>query len=438
MFRFESVVIPVVGIFLVKSLLSYIRVKLRRRSLARRFGCKPVKTYRQYDKFLGLLFLYQNIRNYQAQTFLESWERYLAKTGRTLEFWLLGQRMLVTSDPENLKTILATSFDDFEKGPRVRAGFAPLIGNGIFGADGKDWHEARALLRPSFAKGEMNDTQRFETHYQSFLRLLPADGVAIDLQGLLSRLSMDTATDLLFGRSTGSLSSSEDSEAARFSSAADIALQAAFRDICVQSFGKLLDRQDSKGARAYVHKTVDRYVREALENRPKGLGDAAHAPGGKTAKRKGYVFLESLMEKTNDADTLRNQSLGALYGGRDTTSSLLSNLLYVLARRPDIWEKLKREAQTLGGQPPNQETIKNVPYLSHCINECKSLPPYVYDTLKYVIPKTQSCSQAAIFQLSAFIPSSPSTPAGATKTPSYPEAAERTAPLRSSCARARR
>lgn len=375
MFRFESVVILFLGIFLVRSLLSYIRVGLRRRSLARRFGCKSVKTYKQYDQFLGLFFLYKNIRNYQAQRFLESWEQYLEKAERTLEFWLLGQRMLVTSDPENLKTILTTSFDDFEKGPRIRAGFAPLIGNGIFGADGKDWHEARALLRPSFAKSEMNDTQRFESHYQSFLQLLPADGVAIDLQSLLNRLSMDTATDLLFGRSTGSLSTSKDSEAARFSSAADIALQAVFRDISVQSLGKLLDRQDSKGAREYVHKTVDRYVQEALENRSKGPGDA-HAPG-KTAKRKGYVFLESLMEKTNDADTLRNQSLSALYGGRDTTSSLLSNLLYVLARRPDVWEKLRREAQTLHGLPPDQETIKNMPYVSQCISECKS-PPCVW------------------------------------------------------------
>lgn len=56
MFGSGSIVIPVVGIFLVKSLLSYIRVGLRRRGLARRLGCKPVKTYQQYDKFLGLDF----------------------------------------------------------------------------------------------------------------------------------------------------------------------------------------------------------------------------------------------------------------------------------------------------------------------------------------------------------------------------------------------
>ena len=59
MFGFESVMIPVVAIVLVKSLLSYVRVGLRRRSLARRFGCKPVKTYKQHDKSLGLFFLYQ-------------------------------------------------------------------------------------------------------------------------------------------------------------------------------------------------------------------------------------------------------------------------------------------------------------------------------------------------------------------------------------------
>lgn len=53
MFESGSVVILVVSIFLV---ISYIRVGLRRRGLARRFGCKPVKTNKKYDKFLRLDF----------------------------------------------------------------------------------------------------------------------------------------------------------------------------------------------------------------------------------------------------------------------------------------------------------------------------------------------------------------------------------------------
>ena len=283
--------------------------------------------------------------------------------------------MLVTSDAENLKTILASLFEDFEKEPRIRGGFKPLIGNGIFGADGREWREARALLRPSFAKSEMDDTELFESHYLCFLRLLREDGVKVDLQGFLSRLSMDTATDLLFGRSTGSLGSGEEEDARRFDAAADVAVQAAFRDINLLGFGWVFDWKDSRGGREYLHKTVDGYVREALKlkNRPKGL-EGGHPPRTITDERKGYVFLEHLVERISDTDSLRNQSLSALYGGRDTTSSLLSNLLYVLARRPDVWEKLRREAENFSGQRLDQETLKNATYLSHCMSECKSVP----------------------------------------------------------------
>lgn len=277
--------------------------------------------------------------------------------------------MLVTSDPDNFKTILATSFDEFEKGPLIRAGFAPLLGNGIFAVDGKEWHEARALLRPAFAKSEMNDTQLFETHYQCFLQMLPADGVAIDLQELLNRLTMDTATDLLFGSSTGSLAMSENLEARRFSSAADIALKAAFRDISIKSLSRLLDRHNSKGAIEYLHKTVDSYVQATLKKRPEGL-TGVH-PGADIDKGRRYVFLEHLMERTKDANTLRNQSLSALFGGRETTASLLSNLLYALARLPDVWGILRKEALHLCDQPLDQETMKNAPYLSQCVSECE-------------------------------------------------------------------
>lgn len=101
MFGSGSVVIPVVGIFLVKSLLSYIRVGLRPRGLARRLGCKPVKTYQQHDKFLGLDFpLPKNQKLIRRRRSRNHGSSIWQKTGRTLEFWLLGQRMLVASDSE--------------------------------------------------------------------------------------------------------------------------------------------------------------------------------------------------------------------------------------------------------------------------------------------------------------------------------------------------
>jgi hypothetical protein len=44
---------------------------------------------------------------------------------------------IFTSEPENIKRILATEFNSFEKGPEFRDLLEPLLGTGVFAADGK-------------------------------------------------------------------------------------------------------------------------------------------------------------------------------------------------------------------------------------------------------------------------------------------------------------
>ena len=51
----------------------------------------------------------------------------------------LGTESLVTVDPKNIQAILATQFNNFAIGDVRRKQFAPLLGNGIFTADGKAW-----------------------------------------------------------------------------------------------------------------------------------------------------------------------------------------------------------------------------------------------------------------------------------------------------------
>ena len=57
----------------------------------------------------------------------------------TWEQNFLGDLSLVTTDPKNIQTILATQFNDFALGEVRRNNFFPLLGNGIFTADGKNW-----------------------------------------------------------------------------------------------------------------------------------------------------------------------------------------------------------------------------------------------------------------------------------------------------------
>ena len=76
-----------------------------------------------------------------------------------------------------MKTIFSTSFDTFEIRPSRKATGKPLIGNGITVADGAEWHAARALLRPSFSKNQINDLKMLEHQFETFLQIYQQMGI---------------------------------------------------------------------------------------------------------------------------------------------------------------------------------------------------------------------------------------------------------------------
>jgi cytochrome P450 len=88
-------------------------------------------------------------------------------------------------------------------------------------------------------------------------------------------------------------------------------------------------------------------------------------------KTERYVFLNELAKSTNDPKQLRDELLNILLAGRDTTASLLSHTWHALARRPDVWAKLKAEVDALGGKAPDYETLRDMKYLKFVLNECK-------------------------------------------------------------------
>lgn len=81
--------------------------------------------------------------------------------------------------------------------------------------------------------------------------------------------------------------------------------------------------------------------------------------------------LSRLALATDDPIQIRAELLNILLAGRDTTAGLLSNTFYVLARRPDVWAKLKTEVDQLEGKRPDYETLRGMKYLKYVLNECK-------------------------------------------------------------------
>ena len=368
MATFPSIIYIGFACVLISVLLKRVIRAIHFRQYAIKHKCTSVNEVKQLDKPFGLSLLRHMIQTYRRRNFLEWWRGLANQTGTTFSFWLLGQLFYVTLEPENVKTIFSTSFDIFEHGPNRKAAGKPLIGNGIFAADGAEWHAARALLRPSFAKSQINDLEMLEHHFEHLLQVLPVDGEPVDLQELFKNLSMDVITDMLFGWSMNSLSKTEDKEAVAFSKASEYAQKAAWRNISLGWMGPLVPDIRDWRARRLLHKTVNRIVQGILLSKTEKPSDlSAHEEG----TRKQYVFLEHLAERTQDPDVLRDQLMSGLLGGRDTTSSLLSNLFHVISRNRDVWAKLKREVGLLKNQTPTMEDIQHAKYTRNCLQECK-------------------------------------------------------------------
>src|SRR5438876_3219752 len=82
--------------------------------------------------------------------------------------------------------------------------FAPLLGKGIFTQEGAAWKHSRELLRKQFVRAQYQDLRYFHEHVGNLNAAMPEHGT-VDLQPLFFNLTLDVATELLFGKSVYSL-----------------------------------------------------------------------------------------------------------------------------------------------------------------------------------------------------------------------------------------
>lgn len=372
-----------IALLVLGSLLGQARRWFRRRAIARSAGCAAPPRLPQLEHVLGLQNIRQMLQAVKQKRMLElGLERYI-QVGNTFSTAALGKVFVHTIEPENLKAVLATNFRDFGVGPRIDI-FGQLLGAGIFTTDGQAWEHSRALVRPNFTKMQIVDLATFEDHLQNLFRRIPADGASLDLQALFFQLTLDSATHLLFGRSVHSLLAAPDSAEMRFMSAFDLSqarAQLRPRSRLVRKYWR--DAEFDEACRV-VHAFVDRLVAELLAD------DKAGAAGATPAR---YVFLRELARETRDPQRLRDECLNVLLAGRDTTASLLSNTFFVMARRPDVWEKCRREVATLEGRLPSYETLRGLKYVRNLLNESKNPPPTRNPPVRHEVPSSRALTQ---------------------------------------------
>jgi hypothetical protein len=138
-------------------------------------------------------------------------------------------------------------------------------------------------------------------------------------------MTMDIATEFLFGTSSASQSGETSAE---FADAFGYCQDYGLFLLRLGKLGRWLPYPKKfKKARKLVHDFVDGYVDAALEEKEK-FGDVKQD----TSEKGRYVVLHELVQQTSDRVQLRSESLATLLAGRDTTGAYpTNNLLYVLS-----------------------------------------------------------------------------------------------------------
>jgi len=362
------IVAGILSFYVIQRIVLYIQVT--RFKIAH--GCEPEHRLPQSERIIGWELYKTQVKASQDKTVLESSLKRNQKNGYTWSAGMMGKTFFNTSDPENIKALLATNFKDFGLGDRIKP-FGPLLGSGIFTTDGAQWEHSRALIRPNFTRSQVADLETFETHIQELITKIPRNGSTIDLQTLFFRLTLDSATEFLFGESVNSLSAIEGSVQERFGTAFDFAQGRLGNRSRLGLLVHLYRDTEFNEACKTVHRFVDNIVHKALER--VSPQDVEKSAGGDGTDR--YVFLDELVRATRDPKQLRDELLNILLAGRDTTASLLSNTFHVLARRPDIFEKLVAEVNDLQGAKPDYEKLRSMKYLKNVLSESLRLYPVV-------------------------------------------------------------
>jgi cytochrome P450 len=242
------------------------------------------------------------------------------------------------------------------------------------------------MLRPQFTRDQVGDLELEESHVQTMFRHLETDlsgwTSTVDLGPLFFNLTIDSATEFLFGQSVQSqLWSLPGQQVAN--SEFDWKSIAEHFDGGTAALGsrsrlfKLYWLYNPKSFRddcKELHRFADHCVKVALERDKNGT----EASGEKQR----YVFLQELVKATKDPIALRSQLLNILLAGRDTTAGLLGWACWSLARNPSIYQKLREAILETFGTYENPHDItfsrlKSCSYLQYTMNETLRLFPSV-------------------------------------------------------------
>ncbi|KAG8887915.1 hypothetical protein FRB98_008740 [Tulasnella sp. 332] len=333
----------------------------------------------------------------------------------TIQISILGNNKIFTRDPTLYRYVMADGFQNFGKGAGLAIRAATMYGSGVIWVDGPLWKFHRTLTTPYFTRGRLNDLQIFEKHSMALIsrmKSLAEADQAMDVQDLIGRAFMDLSCEYVLGVPLDSINgllpvagesvlgfrgsrnpNATKSDSSGLTEAFEAGLinmgrRRAQGDFVWRALELFKDSQETpaKISDAWLDPIVDR----AFEAKAKGEG--MEKDGSET-------LLQHTVATVEDRKLAKDTVLTVVLSARDTTTSLMTFMLYLLSKHPDVLARLRSEVlDTVGPDAmPSHAQLGSMSYVRAVLNETlrlfPSLPIQEREALHSCVVPTREGSQ---------------------------------------------
>ncbi|CAL5350880.1 unnamed protein product [Camellia sinensis] len=307
------------------------------------------------------------------------------------------RNFVVVSDPAIAKHVLR-NYGKYAKG-LVAEVSEFLFGSGFAIAEGQLWTVRRRAVVPSLHKTYLSVIVdrvfcKCAERLVEKLKTNALNGSAVNMEENFSQLTLDVIGLALFNYNFDSLTTDSPVIDAVYTALKEA--EARSTDLLpywkINALCKIIPRQiKAEKAVTLIRKTVEELInkcKEIVESEGERINEeeyvnetdpsilrfllASREEFQNTTKRKSRV----LQHKVSSIQ-LRDDLLSMLVAGHETTGSVLTWTAYLLSKDPSSLSKAQEEVdRVLQGRSPTYEDIKNLKFLTRCINESLRLYPH--------------------------------------------------------------
>ena len=312
----------------------------------------------------------------------------------------LGRDQILVNDPEAIRHVLVGNAENYGRSAGGLRILRPVIGNGLFLAEGKAWRHQRRTIAPALAPRTMPLLARHVVAASEAAEaaLAALGGRPVELLPQLQRLALNIAAKSMFSLDATGFAAELRAVLFRYARLS----QPGLLDLVLpERIATPADRRRAAFRREWVA-TIDRVI------------DARERQGGlEGAPRDLFELLRAAEDPETrarfDRATLRDEVATMILAGHETTAVTLFWSCWLAARLPEMGERIAAEAAGVDLSAEGAgEAMRALPYTRAFVDEALRLYPPAFLIVREargddVLPGGQAVRRGSVLSIAPWV-----------------------------------